>query len=70
MVKRIFSSIFGAIFFAIVLPIGYYLGFDSVPFGEFKGVMLLAAVGAVIGAILGYCFPKVFGFIFDIFTDF
>ena len=70
MAKRIFSSIFGAILFSIVVPVGYYHGFDSVPFGKFKGVILLAGLGAVGGVVLGACFPKVFGFIFDNLIDY
>lgn len=70
MAKRILSSIFGVILFTIILPIGYYLSFETVPFGGFKGVVFLAGVGAVVGAILGACFPKVFGFIFNSFIDF
>ncbi|MDA7500608.1 hypothetical protein N8659_00425 [bacterium] len=34
MTKRILASIFGAILFEIVSPLGYYLCFEAVPSGE------------------------------------
>ena len=70
MTKKILAAIFGALLFAIITPIGYYLAFESMPLEGFNGVLLLVGVGALIGAILGACFPKVFGFIFECFMDF
>lgn len=71
MTKKILSSIFGAFVFAVLLPLGYWLIFKELPLdGFFASIALLAAIGLVVGAILGAMFPRVFGFIFEMFVDF
>lgn len=71
MTKRILSAIFGAILFAVLVPLGYFLTFDGFPLDGFlSSIILLGSIGFVIGAILGALFPKVFGFIFEMFTNF
>jgi hypothetical protein len=67
--KRVLAGAFGALIFAIVVPIAYYFAFDHLPLDGFQGVVLLAGVGAVLGAVLGALFPRVFGFVFELFFD-
>ncbi len=70
MIKRILAAIFGAVLFAILVPGGWYLAFDGVPFDNpIKGILVLVGSGLAIGALLGALFPKVFGFIFEMFLD-
>ena len=70
MLKRTLAAIFGAILFAIIVPIGWFLIFDGFPLeSAIKGILVLAGSGFGIGAILGALFPKVFGFIFEMFFD-
>jgi hypothetical protein len=67
--KRVLAGAFGALIFAIVVPIAYYFVFDNLPLDGFQGVALLVGVGAVLGAVLGVLFPRVFGFVFESFFD-
>lgn len=69
LLKRVLAGAFGALIFAIVVPVAYFVAFDQMPLSGFQGVILLVAVGAVLGAALGALFPKVFGFIFEAFLD-
>jgi hypothetical protein len=70
LLSRVLAAIFGGVIFAIITPLSYWLIFKSVPTESFfTGLGILAGVGFVIGAILGALFPKVFGFIFELFTD-
>ena len=69
-IARLFAALFGGVIFAIITPLSYWMIFKSVPTESFfTGLGILAGVGFVIGAILGALFPKVFGFIFELFTD-
>ena len=67
--NRVLDGDFGTIIFAIVVPIAYYFAFDHLPLDGFRGVVLLAGVGAVLGAVLGALFPRVFGYVFYLFFD-
>ena len=70
LLARLCSALFGGVIFAIITPLSYWMIFKSVPTESFfTGLGILAGVGFVIGAILGALFPKVFGFIFELFTD-
>lgn len=70
MFKRILAAIFGGILFAIIAPIIYWFLTKSMPLDGFlHSLILLASIGFAIGATLGALFPKVFGFIFEIFVD-
>ena len=69
MIRRILAALFGALLFSVVVPIGYYLAFDGFSLEGLKGIALLFGVGVVVGATLGALFPRVFGFIFDMFLD-
>ena len=68
MIRRTLSALFGTILFSVAVPIGYYFAFDGFPEG-LKGFVVIVGVGAVVGAILGAFFPRVFGFIFEMFLD-
>lgn len=68
--KRLLAALFGGIIFAILVPIGWFLAFDGFPLENFiKGALVLIGSGFAIGALLGALFPKVFGFIFEMFFD-
>jgi hypothetical protein len=67
--KRVLAGAFGALIFAIGVPIAYYFVFDHLPLEGFQGGALLVGVGAVLGAVLGALFPRVFGFVFESFFD-
>jgi hypothetical protein len=68
MILRVLAALFGALIFGLAVPILWPLWF-AVPFGNFTGVVVLAATGVIIGAILGVMFPRVFGFIFEVIFD-
>jgi hypothetical protein len=57
------------VLFGIVVPVGYFFAFDGLPFEGVKGIAVLAGVGIAVGATLGALFPRVFGFIFEMFPD-
>jgi hypothetical protein len=57
----------GAILFSIILPIVYHLAFEQFPLEGLRGIALLAGIGAVVGAILGTLFPRVFGLVLELF---
>ena len=67
MLKRILAAIFGGILFGILVPIGYSIFLD-VPESP-AGLIGIFSLGAFSGLILGFLFPRVFGFIFEIFLD-
>jgi hypothetical protein len=70
MIKKLLSALFGGTLFAIITPIAYWWIFSSMPLeGFFSGVILLAACGFLVGAILGLMFPRVFGFLFEMLFD-
>jgi hypothetical protein len=67
--KRVLAALFGSILFSIIVPIAYFFAFDQPPLDGLKGIALLAGVGVTVGAILGALFPRVFGFVFEVFFD-
>ena len=67
MIRRTVAALFGAFLFSIITPIVYFFLFDSFPLEGFKGVAAVSAAGAVFGAVIGVLFPRVFGFIFEMF---
>lgn len=70
MIKKILAAAFGGILFGIITPILYLLLFKEGPLETFiSSMVLLAAAGFTLGAILGARFPKVFGFIFEMIFD-
>jgi hypothetical protein len=69
MLRRILAGFFGAILFAVLLPIGYFLIFDDFLIEGLTGVAFLAGLGAVVGAALGARFPRIFGFFIEIILD-
>ena len=69
MIKRFLAAIFGAVLFVIIVPIGYSLTFDQFPIDGFKGIILVAGGGMALGAVLGAMFPRVFGYVFEMFLD-
>jgi hypothetical protein len=68
-VLRILAAGFGAVLFGIIVPVVYLLVFEGVPFGSLNGFLLLVGAGLAVGACLGALFPRVFGFIFEMFMD-
>ena len=69
MIRRTLAALFGAFLLSIVTPIAYFFLFDSFPMEGFMGISLVIAAGAVFGAVIGAMFPRVFGFIFEMFLD-
>ena len=69
LLKRVLAGAFGALIFAIVVPAVYYVTFDQMPLSGFQGIILLVAVGAVLGAALGALFPRYFRFVLEMFID-
>ena len=69
MIRRTLAALFGAFLFSIVTPIAYFFLFDAFSLEGFIGIVAVIAVGAVFGAIIGAMFPRVFGFIFEMFLD-
>ena len=70
LVSRLLAALFGAVLFAIIVPVSYWLIFDGMPTESFlTGIAILAGSGLVIGAVLGVLFPRFFGFIFESFVD-
>jgi hypothetical protein len=67
--KRVLAGAFGALIFAIVVPMAYFFAFGHLPLDGFQGFAILAGVGAVLGAVLGVLFPRVFGFVFESFFE-
>lgn len=57
---------FGALLFGIAFPVAYSV-LASNPTGGMGSLLWLIGSGVVVGAILGAMFPKVFGFVFEIF---
>lgn len=70
MIKPTLAAIFGAIIFGILVPVGWLLTGSGFPFENFNGLLVLIGSGLAIGAILGALFPKVFGFVFELFFDY
>lgn len=67
--KRILAALFGAFLFALLVPlVGALQGW--VPFDGLAGLLSLIVVGAVSGALAGYRWPTVFGFVFELFLEF
>ena len=70
LVSRLLAALFGAVLFAIIVPVSYWLIFDGMPTESFlTGIATLIVAGLVIGAVLGVLFPRFFGFIFESFVD-
>ena len=70
LVSRLLAALFGAVLFAIIVPLSYWLIFESIPTESFlRGIATLVVAGLVIGAVLGALFPRFFGFIFESFVD-
>ncbi len=69
MIKRILAAVFGALLFGILMPIAYPFVFDGFPLEGFKGILAVAGGGVALGALLGALFPKVFGFVFELFLE-
>ncbi len=65
--KRILAAIFGGVLFGILVPIAYSIFLD-VPESP-AGLIGIFSLGAFSGLILGFLFPRVFGFIFEIFLS-
>jgi hypothetical protein len=65
--KRVLSGAFGAFVIGILAPVLYLL-LVGVP-GSLMAFIWIALLGLVTGAIFGVTFPKLFGFIFEIFLD-
>ena len=55
--------------FGIIVPLAYFFTFDQLPLDGPKGLALLTGVGVIVGGILGALFPRVFGFVFEVFFD-
>ena len=69
MIRRTLAALFGAFLFGIITPIAYFFLFDAFPLEGFKGIAAVSVAGAVFGAVIGTLFPRVFGFIFEMFLD-
>lgn len=63
MTKRVLAGIFGAVLFAVLVPLAYILAF-AMP-NNLASLAWLFAGGAALGGLLGAMFPKVFGFFFE-----
>ena len=66
MIRKFVAAIFGAVVFGILSPLGYFLAFDGFPI---EGITGVAGVGALVGAILGWLFPRFFTFVFEVFLE-
>jgi hypothetical protein len=69
MIRRTLSALFGAFLFSIITPIAYFLLFESFPLEGLKGLGAVSAAGATFGVVIGAIFPRVFGFIFEMFLN-
>ena len=69
MIRRILAGVFGAVVFGIIIPIITSVAFESIPLDGLNGLLVLVGISVVLGFVLGCSFPKVFGFIFEAFTD-
>ncbi|MDA0935012.1 MAG: hypothetical protein O3C51_16305 [Planctomycetota bacterium] len=54
-----------ALAFGILTPLVYALVADGLPPGGTTGVIVLAVLGAALGAFLGWRFPGAFYFLFE-----
>ncbi len=68
MLIRTLSALFAALLIGFVIPIASMFLW-GVRFGGPAGFWAVAAAGGLFGAFLGWRFPKVFGFIFEVFID-
>lgn len=68
MIHRVLAAGFGAVLFGILVPLVYTLCIGW-PDSGFSKILLLAAAGLAVGAGLGALFPKVFGFVFEVFME-
>ena len=69
MIRRTLAALFGGFLFSIFTPIIYFFLFDAFPLDGFKGIAVVIVSGAALGAVIGAMFPRVFGFIFEMFID-
>ena len=67
MTRRVLAGVFGAILFGVLTPILTALLIDAPD--TVMGFIWLAVIGVAAGAVLGACFPRVFGFVVEIFFD-
>lgn len=67
MIKRVLAGTFGAVIFGVLAPLLYAL-LVRMP-DSFSTVLWLAGSGMAIGAVLGALFPRIFGFVFEVFLD-
>jgi hypothetical protein len=65
MIKRNLTALFGAFLFSIITSLAYFLLFETFPLEGLEGIATVSAAGAVIGAL----FPRVRGFIFEMFLE-
>lgn len=54
---RFLSALFGALIFGSLVPVVYLLLAHGVPFDHWKGFVLLAGAGVVLGAVLEHALP-------------
>lgn len=69
MIKRLLAGLFGAILFGVIIPITLFVGFESLPLDGPSGLLIIIGASTVFGFAMGCSFPKVFGFIFEIFIS-
>lgn len=67
MTRRVLAGVFGALLFGVLTPILTALLIDGPD--TLMGFVWLAVIGAAAGAVLGACFPRVFGLVVEVFID-
>ena len=65
MTGRVLAGLFGAMIFALMFPLGYWVASDGESFQSLDALWWQVGIGAGIGFGLGLMFPRVFAFLFE-----
>ncbi len=64
-IGRLLTALFAALIFALMLPLSYWAAQGGNSFESIDDLLRQVGLGALIGAVLGLLFPKVFRFFFE-----